>query len=70
MSSIYADGAAEQNLCEHLIAQNLSLKSPDSNPLSQRVLADIEHGKVFDDIMVEYDAILEEGFKNLGYSLD
>ena len=41
-----------------------------SSPNSQRVLNDIDHGKVFDDIVVEFDQIIEGGFKVLGYSID
>lgn len=34
------------------------------------MLNDINHNKVFDDILVEYDHLLEGGFKSLGYSID
>jgi hypothetical protein len=37
---------------------------------AERVLNDISQGKVFDDIIVEFDSILSTGFKSLGYSVD
>jgi hypothetical protein len=33
-------------------------------------LNDISQNKVFDDIVVEFEQILEHGFKSMGYSID
>jgi hypothetical protein len=33
-------------------------------------LNDIDTGKVFDDIQVAFDQVLEGGFKGLGYGVD
>jgi hypothetical protein len=37
---------------------------------AERVLNDITQNKVFDDIVVEFEQILEHGFKSMGYSID
>ena len=49
-------------------------KEPSANSQiaanAERVLNDISQNKVFEDIVVEFEQILEHGFKSMGYSID
>ena len=81
VSQIFTSERESENYLREAILKNtLQLKSKMTSGFSgkmeaqvtnnQLVLNDIDSGKVFDDIIVEYDHVLEGAFIGMGYGID
>ena len=59
-----------ESLLRDQVATSIHPKDPSPIANAERVLNDITCGKVFDDILVDYEAVLTSCFSTLGYSPD